>query len=293
MVNNVLGEKKKKKATEWIEEYSDYLRSHDYCETTVSMAASTIAMVAKDLEVSLIDATTDDLREVLCRYYDRVRPSSLNQYRSILVGFYRYLFICDYITSNPATKIPRRVLPKKLPSFIEQSVVDMILTHGFDINDPIDFQRKCIFELMLYCGMKCGEIASLTTYNTVIFKDGIAILSGKKVIRFYPQELISQSSLCNYINNHPKDITELFPSYTTSRSIQYMVKSFMIKYCDRYNVTPMTLRHSFAIAMINRGVRDIYISHLLGTKVLHNQNLYKYCNIDILKREYSKYFSRK
>ena len=85
MINNVLGEKKKKKATEWIEEYSDYLRSHDYCETTVSMAASTLAMVAKDLEVSLVDATTDYLIEVLCRYYDRFPPSSLNQYRSILV----------------------------------------------------------------------------------------------------------------------------------------------------------------------------------------------------------------
>lgn len=294
MINNRFDGNRQMKSKDLIEKYAAYLRfTKQQCETTISLATYVLNMVARDLEVSLIDADSCEIREVLCRYYDKVKPTTLNQYRSILVSFYRYLYLEDIVSENPARDIPIRKIPNKLPAFVEQSTIDKILSHDFNENNPIEFQQKCIFELMLLCGMKCGEIAKLTIYNCVISPDGISVIyDNNKKARIYPNELIVNSSIKRYIQSCSQDCIELFPNYPSTSQIRYMVRQFTIKYCDRYNITPMTLRHAFAISMINHGVRDIFVANLLGTKVLHCQSIYKYANIDVLKRKYSAYFNR-
>lgn len=295
MINNHFDENRQMKSKDLIEKYAAYLRfTKQQCETTISVATYVLNMVARDLEVSLIDADSCEIREVLCRYYDKVKPATLNQYRSILVSFYRFLYLEDIVSENPARDIPIRKIPDKLPAFIEQSTIDKILTHDFNENNHIEFQQKCIFELMLLCGMKCGEIAKLTIYNCVISPDGISVIyDNNKKARIYPNELIVNSCIKRYIKSCNQDCIELFPNYPSTSQIRYMVRQFTIKYCDRYNITPMTLRHAFAISMINHGVKDIFVANLLGTKVLHCQSIYRYANIDVLKREYSAYFNRK
>lgn len=294
MINNHFDENRQMKSVDLIERYAAYLRfTKQQCETTISVSTYVLNMVARDLEVSLIDADSCEIREVLCRYYDKVKPATLNQYRSILVSFYRYLYLEDIVSANPARDIPIRKIPDKMPAFVEQSTIDKILTHDFNENNPIEFQQKCIFELMLLCGMKCGEIAKLTIYNCIISPDGISVIyDNNKKARIYPNELIVNSCIKRYIKSCSQDCIELFPNYPSTSQIRYMVRQFTIKYCDRYNITPMTLRHAFAISMINHGVRDIFVANLLGTKVLHCQSIYKYANIDVLKREYSAYFNR-
>lgn len=295
MINYQFDVNRQLKSKELIEKYAAYLRfSKQQCESTISLATYVLNMVARDLEVSLIEADSCEIREVLCRYYDKVKPATLNQYRSILVSFYRFLYLEDIVKENPARNIPIRKIPNKLPAFVEQSTVDKILSHDFNESNHIEFQQKCIFELMLLCGMKCGEIAKLTIYNCVISPDGISVIyDNNKKARIYPNELIVNSCIKRYIKSRSQDCIELFPNYPSTSQIRYMVRQFTIKYCDRYNITPMTLRHAFAISMINHGVRDIFVANLLGTKVLHCQSIYKYANIDILKREYSAYFNRK
>lgn len=294
MINNHFDENRQMKSKDLIERYAAYLRfTKQQCETIISVSTYVLNMVARDLEVSLIDADSCEIREVLCRYYDKVKPATLNQYRSILVSFYRYLYLEDIVSANPARDIPIRKIPDKMPAFVEQSTIDKILTHDFNENNPIEFQQKCIFELMLLCGMKCGEIAKLTIYNCIISPDGISVIyDNNKKARIYPNELIVNSCIKRYIKSCSQDCIELFPNYPSTSQIRYMVRQFTIKYCDRYNITPMTLRHAFAISMINHGVRDIFVANLLGTKVLHCQSIYKYANIDVLKREYSAYFNR-
>ena len=294
MINNHFDGNRQVKSKDLIEKYAAYLRfTKQQCETTISLATYVLNMVARDLEVSLIDADSCEIREVLCRYYDKVKPATLNQYRSILVSFYRFLYLEDIVSDNPARDIPIRKIPNKLPAFVEQSTIDKILTHDFNEDNHIEFQQKCIFELMLLCGMKCGEIAKLTIYNCVISPDGISVIyDNNKKARIYPNELIVNSCIKRYIKSCSQDCIELFPNYPSTSQIRYMVRRFTIKYCDRYNITPMTLRHAFAISMINHGVRDIFVANLLGTKVLHCQSIYKYANIDVLKKEYSTYFNR-
>lgn len=295
MINNHFDVDRQMKSKDLIEKYAAYLRfTKQECETTISLATYVLNMVARDLEVSLIDADSCEIREVMCRYYDKVKPATLNQYRSILVSFYRFLYLEDIVKENPARDIPIRKIPNKLPAFVEQSTIDKILSHDFNENNPIEFQQKCIFELMLLCGMKCGEIAKLTIYNCVISPDGISVIfESNKKARIYPNELIINSCIKRYIKSRSQDCIELFPNYPSTSQIRYMVRQFTIKYCDKYNITPMTLRHAFAISMINHGVRDIFVANLLGTKVLHCQSIYRYANIDVLKREYSAYFNRK
>ena len=295
MINHHFDENRQMKSKDLIEKYAAYLRfTKQQCETTISLTTYVLNMVARDLEVSLIDADSSEIREVLCRYYDKVKPATLNHYRSILVSFYRYLYLEDIVSENPARDIPIRKIPNKLPAFVEQSTIDKILTHDFNENNHIEFQQKCIFELMLLCGMKCGEIAKLTIYNCLISPDGMSVIyDNNKKARIYPNELIVNSCIKRYIKSCSQDCIELFPNYPSTSQIRYMVRQFTIKYCDRYNITPMTLRHAFAISMINHGVRDIFVANLLGTKVLHCQSIYKYANIDVLKREYSAYFNRK
>ena len=292
MINR--NESKKLDSSELIKQYSGWLRFRKgYGESTISLSCYIIQMLARDLEVSLLDADTLQIREVLCRYYDKVKPTTLNQYRSIIVSFYRFLYINEYIDKNPAIDIPIRKVNKSMPKFIEKSTIDMILRHDFNENNRIEFQQKCIFELMLLCGMKCGEIANLTIYNCIITEGGISVMpDNTKKARIYPSELIEDSCILRYIKSCSQDCIELFPSYGNTAAIRNMVRAFMVKYCDLYNITPMTLRHSFAKTMINRGVRDIYVAHLLGTRILNYKKLYDGVNIDVIKKEYNNCFNR-
>lgn len=268
--------------------------SRNYSFEVADNYSFTISKIAQDLDVSLILADTIDLREVLCRYYESITPQTINNYRSILICFYNYLRHEGIRTDNPAKQIPSRKCEQKLPKWLGQQSIDKIINCDFNKNDLDDFERFVIIKLMLYCGLSCNTI-SLIGYNRMFVKkeSETVILHTDKKVLFYPIELIRKTDLFEYMDVVPRREGCLFCHYNTPSKIKQMVRNTLVNYCDLYGISSQTLRTTFAIKMMESGVRDIFISHLLGNRTLNAAYLQQRNNISFLKEKYNAHFCRK
>ena len=267
--------------------------SRDYSFEVADNYAFTISKIGQDLDVSLILADTIDLREVLCRYYESITPQTINNYRSILICFFNYLRLKGIRTDNPAKHIPTRKCDRKLPKWLGKKSIDIIVNYEINRENLDDFERFTIIKLMLCCGMSCKMIADISYQNMDINKSAqtITLHLGKKYI-VYPMELIRSTDLFDYMDVAPYKEGCLFCSYNTPSKIKQMVRNTLVSYCDLYGISSQTLRTTFAMKMMDEGVRDIFIAKLLGNRTLNAAYLQQKNNISFLKEKYSAHFCR-
>ena len=268
--------------------------SRNYSFEVADNYSFTISKIAQDLDVSLINADTIDLREVLCRYYETLTPQTINNYRSIMICFYNYLRHEGIRTDNPAKQIPSRKCEQSLPKWLGKESIDKIINGDFNRENLDDFERFVIIKLMLYCGLSCNTISLISYGSMKVNHDNqtLTLHFGRKVI-FYPIELIRKTDLFEYMNVVPRREGCLFCRYNSPSKIKQMVRNTLVSYCDLYGISSQTLRTTFAVKMMESGVRDIFISHLLGNRTLNAAYLQQRNNISFLKEKYNAHFCRK
>ena len=295
MVNRNYGHYDDYKTKNIIEDWRLWLASsRDFSFDVADNYSITISKIAQDLDVSLISADTIDLREVLCRYYETLTPQTINNYRSIMICFFNYLRHEGIRNDNPAKKIPSRKCNQKLPKWLGQESIDKIISYDFNRENLDDFEKFVIIKLMLYCGLSCKTI-SLISYDSMDVNqdnDTITFHKGKKVI-IYPMELVRSTDLFEYMDIAPYRDGCLFNRYNTPSKIKQMVRNTLVSYCDLYGISSQTLRTTFAIKMMESGVRDIFIAHLLGNRTLNAAYLQQKNNVSFLKEKYHAHFCRK
>lgn len=295
MVNRNYGHYEDYKIKNVIEDWRIWLASsRNYSFDVADNYSFTISKIAQDLDVSLILADTIDLREVLCRYYESLTPQTINNYRSILICFYNYLRHEGIRTDNPAKQIPSRKCGQRLPKWLGQESIDKIINCDYNKENLDDFERFVIIKLMLYCGLSCNTIALISYSRMQVNKDNqtITLHTDKKVV-FYPMELVRKTDLFEYMDVAPHRDGCLFCHYNTPSKIKQMVRNTLISYCDLYGISSQTLRTTFAIKMMESGVRDIFIAHLLGNRTLNAAYLQQKNNVTFLKEKYHAHFCRK
>ena len=266
-------------------------REYDY--STADIYCCAIRKIAADCEENLIYATTLDLREVLCRYYEEITPSTCNLYRSILISFYNYLRYLSMREDNPAKDIPRRKTTKHVPKWLGTETITKILSTEFDDNNPKQCQQHVIINLMLLCGLSCKQIASMTDKDIKFDKENQSwyITSSTSMI-FVSHETFMTIGIAKWLNMNLYTPFNLFPDYTSASTIKHMVRYIMCEQCGVYGVSSRTLRTTFAVSMINAGVRDYFVAKMLGTKTLDAAYLQLRNNISFLSQKYKSHFHR-
>lgn len=266
-------------------------REYDY--STADIYCCAIRKIAADCEEHLVYATTLDLREVLCRYYEDITPATCNLYRSILISFYNFLRYLSIREDNPAKDIPRRKTTSKLPKWLGTETITKILSTEFDDNNPKQCQQHVIINLMLLCGLSCKQIASMTDKDIKFDKDSQSwyITSSTSMI-FVSHETFMTIGIAKWLNMNLYTPFNLFPDYTSASTIKHMVRYIMCEQCGVYGVSSRTLRTTFAVSMINAGVRDYFVAKMLGTKTLDAAYLQLKNNISFLSQKYKSHFHR-
>lgn len=265
----------------------------EYNYSTADIYCCAIRKIAADCEEHLVYATTLDLREVLCRYYEDITPATCNLYRSILISFYNFLRYLSMREDNPAKDIPRRKTTSKLPKWLGTETITKILSTEFDDNNPKQCQQHVIINLMLLCGLSCKQIASMTDKDIKFDKDSQSwyITSSTSMI-FVSHETFMTIGIAKWLNMNLYTPFNLFPDYTSASTIKHMVRYIMCEQCGVYGVSSRTLRTTFAVSMINAGVRDYFVAKMLGTKTLDAAYLQLKNNISFLSQKYKSHFHR-
>ena len=294
MINTHYDKNDKPTISEIIDDWRLYLilrREYDY--STAENYCCVIRKIAADCEEHLVYATTLDLREVLCRYYEDITPSTCNLYRSILISFYNYLRYLSMREDNPAKDIPRRKTTNHIPKWLGAETINKILSTEFDDNNPKQCQQHVIINLMLLCGLSCKQIANMTDKDIKFDKENQSwyITSSTSMI-FVSHETFMTIGIAKWMNMNLYTPFNLFPDYASPATIKHMVRYIMCEQCGVYGVSSRTLRTTFAISMINAGVRDYFVAKMLGTKTLDAAYLQLRNNISFLSQKYKSHFHR-
>ncbi|GAB4009719.1 tyrosine-type recombinase/integrase [Spirosoma sp. KCTC 42546] len=222
--------------------------------------------------------------------------SSVNRKIATLRSFYSFLMRRNVINLDPMAKIQALKASKRLPQYVEEKPMDMLLN---DIEFPDTFEGirdKLVLELLYGTGIRLSELTGLKTADVNLYDKTIMVLGKRNKHRIIPLtqplfELVQQySQLKEKEFSGQADSTILIvsdkgvPAYPVL--IQRIVKRNLALVTTLEKKSPHVLRHSFATHLLNRGADLNAIKDLLGHSSLAATQIYTHTSLEQLKKTY-------
>jgi len=227
----------------------------------------------------------EEISELL-RYMHKCGQSAKSQSRilSALRGFYNWAQEEKFVAINPTSLFenPRdaRSLPVVLSEREVQQILDIIPMEGqFSTRD------KAIIELLYACGLRVSEACGLKL-SLLRLNEGYIIVTGKgNKQRLVPIHAEAIKYLQLYLE-HERSMTTPSPSHSdtvflsnrgaalTRQSVFMKLKKFAALAGIRKNISPHTMRHSFATHLIERGADLRIVQQLLGHESITTTEIY-------------------
>ena len=214
-------------------------------------------------------------------------------------SFYNYEERLEKIKDNPLTKFKSPKLDKSLPTVLSLEEVTSLL--DIEINTPYDVRNKAILELFYSSGLRISELINLEMANVDMDENLIRVMGKGKKERIVPFGDIARNVLNDYINNYRTSINKKNSTYIFLNNLgnklsrQYIfriIKQECIKKGIKKNVSPHTLRHTYATHLLKNGADLRIIQELLGHENLATTQIYTHLDNETLKKDYDEYFPR-
>ena len=197
-----------------------------------------------------------------------------------------YLFITNTSAkmTDPTINIEAPHVEKKLPQILSTKEVDRFLEQP-SLSEPKGIRDKAMLELLYATGIRVSELIALSVSDVNISRGFIKCVSAKKE-RYIPIGHIAKTALVNYLQNaRPVMITDatqevLFVNCNgTSLSRQgfwKIVKQYGKQANIDVDITPHTLRHSFAAHLLENGADLKSIQEMLGHSDISSTQVYSH-----------------
>ena len=213
-----------------------------------------------------------------------------------LKSFYSYLQVSHLISFNPAKNIAPVKNQRKLPQILTGKEVDLFLEQP-TCTDAKGYRDKAMLELLYATGIRVSELIELNVYNVNLSASIIRCgASGKeRMIPLYPSAV---RALAEYIEQvRPQMIEQpeeqaLFVNLNghrmTRQGFWKIVKQYQEKAGIQKEITPHTLRHSFAAHLLENGADLRSIQEMLGHADISSTQIYTQVVGQKLKDVYAK-----
>ena len=242
-----------------------------------------------------VTLTLDDLETFSASLHDLGIASS--SHARILCGvraFYQYLTIDGYVEQDPSELLESPIQDKHLPDVLSTEEVDMII-NAIDLSKWEGQRNRAIIEVLFSCGLRVSELITLTLSN-IYEEDGFVRILGKgNKERLVP---ISGRALHElhlwYMDRRQMKIKPGEEDYVflnrrgahlTRTMIFIMIKQYAALAGIRKTISPHTLRHSFATALLEGGASLRVIQTLLGHESIGTTEIYTHIDMSTLRQE--------
>ena len=227
--------------------------------------------------------------------------SSRSQSRIIssIKSFYKFLLLEKEIKINPSELIESPKIGKKLPEFLTVNEIDDLLK-SIDRSKKEGERNLAMLEVLYGCGLRVSELIELKI-SEIYWKEGFVRIIGKgNKERLVPLGKIASKHLKIYIEeirvhqNNIKDqfIDHVFINKNGSKLSRVMVfkiiKNLASQSGIKKNISPHTLRHSFATHLVEGGADLRAVQEMLGHSSLSSTQLYTHLSIQRLKAIHAK-----
>ena len=280
-----------------------------YLLETKHASANTVASYIRDLKqfdkyvrdnLSVpLEALTPEQATVYFAWMTNSGKSSATVTRSLasIKGFYSFLVSAGAMETNPVKTIHLAKAEKKLPQILSGREVELLLEQP-QCTDPKGFRDKAMLELLYATGIRVSELISLDVDDVNLPAGFIRCVSGVKsrMIPLYPAAIRAiQTYLTQVRPGMIADPAEsaLFVNLSGERMSRQgfwkIIKHYQQTANIQKDITPHTLRHSFAAHLLENGADLKSIQEMLGHSDISSTQIYAQIVKQNLKSVYNKF----
>jgi len=278
-----------------------------YLKVEKKVSVNTITSYQRDLDdfkSYLIKEKIEDLsnidNDLLVNYvatlYDKnLSKSSIARKISCLKSLFKFLYVKDFLTVNKAALLTLPKITKKVPEYLDNNeIINFLGT--FDESTLLNKRNKVMVFLMYYTGTRVSELINIKL-SQLFLNDKYLRIKGKgNKERVIPLNDMIIEVLEEYQANTRRDILDLnYSDYLfvnekgnpiTRQGFFKIIKKHCLIANINKNVSPHTLRHSFATHLLNNGVDLRSVQVLLGHSDISTTQIYTHVNNDYIKKSY-------
>lgn len=265
----------------------------DYLENDKKVAPNTLQSYARDIRQfsDYIDARDIELASVkgsdIEGYITYMQlggkaASSVSRSLASVRALYGYLHLKGKVAQDPTYKLKTPKAEKKLPGILTTSEVNTLLKCP-DLTTPKGVRDKAMLELLYATGIKVSELISLNKgdldldfgYIKCISENGVRIVPlGKTAIRALREYITGARHTMVAVPDETALFVNISGTRMTRQGFWKLIKSYAGEAGINKDITPHTLRHSFAAHLLENGADLASIQEMLGHKDIVSTQVY-------------------
>lgn len=272
---------------DWLSVYEDYLKNEKQASAnTVSSYLRDVRQFAKEMEereIPLPEVLSQDVEEYA---HDLTRkgksPATVTRSVASIKSFYNCLISRGEIDRNPAKGVVPAKVERKLPQILTGKEVELFLEQP-ECTDLKGYRDRAMLELLYATGIRVSELITLDV-DDLNLPGGVLKCFSKGKERIIPLYPAAIRALNEYVHNvRPQlvdslDETALFVNMNGERMSRQgfwkLIKYYQEKAGIKKDITPHTLRHSFAAHLLENGADLRSIQEMLGHADISSTQIY-------------------
>lgn len=268
----------------------DLLQYHNFLESELNIK-------------SILNVTLGHIRSYLRTMNDKgLAANSVKRAVSSIRTYHNFLSAEGLMVDNPAQLLDAPKIPQKLPNILTIQEVDDILS-VIPEKAPMAKRDLAIFEMMYSCGLRVTELCDFKTTDILWDSEMIRVNGKGDKQRFVPIGPIARENLKNYLNHERPALTdknpnvaEVFLSRNGRKLTRMMIWILLKKWSEAAGVdkevSPHTLRHSFATHLLEGGADLRSVQEMLGHSDIATTQIYTHVDKAHLKEVHKTFHPR-
>ena len=288
---------------DYIAEYGAYLAGERHAsQNTVSSYLRDVTQFSEYLEEHYDSAgLTQASGEMIQGYMDWMRgrgksAASITRFLASIKSFYNYLVSAGAVDANPARGLSAGKAERKYPEILTNKEVELFLEQPQCV-DAKGFRDHAMLELLYATGIRVSELISLDLQDLNLAA-GFIHCASKGKERIIPLYHVAVKALQDYVKDVRPDLIAdsgeqaLFVNMNGERMSRQgfwkIIKYYQEKAGIEKDITPHTLRHSFAVHLLENGADLRSIQEMLGHADISSTQIYTHVVKKQLKDVYQK-----
>ncbi len=282
-----------------LENYRNYLKyERAYSDNTVGAYMNDLNKYEEFLKKDILESDTEDLEKYL-KYIKNLESTTVAHKITSIKSYFNYNIKRGIVSVNPADKVSRPKLTKHLPEYLTEEEVGKLL--DVEVKSPYDYRNKTILELLYSSGIRISELVNIKTPNYDSEECLIRIMGKGSKERIVPLGDYAVNIMNDYMNNYRPLINKKHTDYVfinnrgdkVSRQFIFkVIKKEALKKGIKKDISPHTLRHTFATHLLKNGADLRIIQELLGHENISTTQIYTHVTNNKLKSDYETYFPK-
>lgn len=278
-----------------------------YLKIECAMSPNTVASYISDLTAffSAVGKDPKDVvpEDIISYFAETTTLSKRSQARvlSSLHSFYKWMIMEGEMTDNPSDAIEAPKLGKYLPAVLSVEEVDRLIV-AVDLDSAFGKRDRAMLETLYGLGLRVSELVSLRISSIWTEQGFVSVIGKGDKQRLVPLGGMARDAIRDYLevrgpvaDRESSDILFLnrFGRALTRVAVFKMIKAYAVKAGISKEISPHTLRHSFATHLIENGADLRAVQEMLGHESILTTEIYTHIDSTTWQRNILDHFPQR